>query len=245
MSTCKLRILCLHGFTSNGTMHALQMRSLTNALSNDFDFLFPDGPHHVDMPQQSISENPASKVWGEYVSANSTSGHRAWWFARDASPDSNEAGNYDGLERSLDYLGDYIQKEAPIHAIWGFSQGACFAALLTALLSKQLKDHPLRKHLPTGQGPPSAGIFVSGFRARYSQYDSIYTLGIDVPTLHIIGEKDDAVSPKRSEALMKLCRDPIVLRHAGGHEIPSSAEHQATIVKFLLDNVRSESKEFL
>lgn len=197
------------------------------------------------MSQQGASENPASKAWSEYVSANSTSGHRAWWFARDAGPDSSEAGSYDGLDRSLDYLGDYIQKEAPIHAIWGFSQGACFAALLTALLSEQLKGHPLRKHLPTSQGPPSAGIFVSGFKARFSQYDSIYAPSIDTPTLHIIGEKDDAVSPERSEALMKVCRDPIVLRHAGGHTIPSSAEHQATIVKFLRENTCSDNKEFL
>lgn len=241
----KLRILCLHGFTSNGTMHALQIRSLTDTLSKDFDFLFPDGPHHVDMSQQSVSENPASKAWSEHVSAKSTSGHRAWWFARDAGSNSAEAGSYDGLERSLDYLGDYIQREAPIHAIWGFSQGACFAALLTALLSKQLKDHPLRKYLPVSLGPPSASIFVSGFRARFPQYDSIYASGIVVPTLHIIGEKDNDVSPQKSEALMKACRDPVVLRHAGGHEIPSLAEHQATIVKFLRENVILKDKESL
>lgn len=241
----KLRILCLHGFTSNGAIHALQMRSLTDALSKDFDFLFPDGPHNVDMSQQGVSENPARKVWTEYVSANSTSGHRAWWFARDSGPANPEAGSYEGLERSLDYLGDYIQKSTPIHAIWGFSQGACFAGLLTALLSKQLRDHPLRKHLPASQGPPSADIFVSGFKARFPQYDSIYVKGIDVRTLHIIGGKDDAVSPEKSEALTLVYRDPSVLRHPGGHEIPSSKEHQATIVEFLRENIHSKNRESL
>jgi hypothetical protein len=44
---------------------------------------------------------------------------------------------------------------------------------------------------------------------------------------------------------MKVCRDPIVLRHAGGHDIPSSAEHEATIIKFLRENIRSKNKEFL
>jgi pimeloyl-ACP methyl ester carboxylesterase len=239
----KLRILCLHGFTSNGTMHALQIRSLTDAVSKDFDFLFPDGPHTVDMSQQG-GETPSTKAYTEYVNANSTAGHRAWWFARD-DPANFDVGIYDGLERSLDYLGDYIQKAAPVHAIWRFSQGACFAGLLTALLSDQLKDHPLRKHLPSSQGSPSAGIFVSGFRARFPQYDSLYAKGIDVPTLSIIGEKDDAVSPEKSEALMELCRNPSVLRHAGGHEIPSSAEHQATIIDFLRENVHSKNRESL
>jgi len=241
----KLRILCLHGFTSNGTMHALQIRSLTDSLSKDFDFLFPDGPHSVDM-SQSDAENSAAKSWTEYVSANSTSGHRAWWFARDAdSASNNAAGSYHGLERSLDYLGDFIKEAGEVHGIWGFSQGACFAALLTALLSPQLKDHPLRKHLPSNQGPPSAGVFVSGFKARFPQYDSIYAPGIDVPTLHIMGEKDDAVSPERSGALMKVCRNASVLRHSGGHEIPSSEEDQAVIVKFLRQNVCFKERESL
>jgi hypothetical protein len=237
----KLRILCLHGFTSNGTMHALQIRSLTDALSKDFDFLFPDGPHNVDMSQQG-SENSSTKLWTEYVKANSTSGHRAWWFARD-DPANSETGTYEGLERSLGYLGDYMKKEAPIHAVWGFSQGACFAGLLTALLSPGLKDHPLRKHLPSNQGPPSAGVFISGFKARFPQYGSIYAQGIDVPTLTIIGEKDDAVPSEKSEALMKICREPSALRHAGGHEIPGSPEHQATIIKFLRENVHAQNRE--
>lgn len=193
----------------------------------------------------NISDDAMSKVWSEYVSSNSTAGHRAWWFARDAGPTTPEAGSYEGLERSLDYLGGYIEKSGPIHAIWGFSQGGCFAGFLTALLSKQLKDHPLRKHLPNSQPPTSTGIIISGFKARFPQYDSIYAKEINVPTLHIIGEKDEAVSPAKSEELMKLCVDPSVLRHGGGHEIPSSKEHQGVIVKFLLDNVRSINRESL
>jgi pimeloyl-ACP methyl ester carboxylesterase len=239
----KLRILCLHGFTSNGTMHALQIRFLTDALSNDFQFFFPDGPYTVDVSQQA-DQSPSTRAWTEYVHANSTSGHRAWWFARD-DPVISGTGKYEGLDGSLDYLGKYMQKEGPIHAIWGFSQGACFAGLLTALLSNQLKDHPFRKHLPLDIGSPSAGVFVSGFRARFPQYASIYAEGINLPTLHIIGDKDDAVAPEKSEALIRVCQDPSVLRHAGGHEIPSSSEHQAAIVNFLRENVHAKNRESL
>ena len=238
----KLRILCLHGFTSNGTMHALQIRSLTDALSKNFDFVFPDAPHTFDVSLQG-PETP-SKTWTEYVNANSASGHRAWWFARD-DPLDFTTGRYEGLDHSLDYLGEYMKKQGPIHAIWGFSQGACFAGILTALLSHQPEDHPLRKHLPSDIDRPSASVFISGFRARFPQYDSIYARGIDVPTLHIIGENDDAVAPEKSEALMGLCHDPCVLRHAGGHETPSSAEHRAVIIKFLRENVHSKNRESL
>ena len=237
----KQRVLCLHGFTSNGSVLAHQVRGITNALSKDFDFLFPDGPHEVDM----LKQNPAAKSWTEYVAANSTAGHRAWWFARDADLASNELGGFHGLERSLDYLGDLIQKTGPVHVIWGFSQGACFAGILMSLLSDKLKDHPLSRHLPTHHGMPCAGVFCSGFRARFPQYDSVYAPGIDVPTLHVWGEQDDVVSPERSETLLKVCRDPSILRHVGGHEIPTSEEDQAVIVRFLHEKVRSKNKESL
>jgi pimeloyl-ACP methyl ester carboxylesterase len=235
----KPRVLCLHGFTSNGSVHAQQVRSITNALSADFDFLFPDGPHEVDMSKQINPEDTAAKLWSDYVLANSTSGHRAWWFARDADPANNQSGGFHGLERSLDYLGDLIQKTGPVHVIWGFSQGACFAGMLISLLSDGLKDHPLRRYLPVHQGMPSAGVFYSGFKARFPQYDSVYALGIDIPTLHILGERDNVVSAKRSETLIRVCRDGSVLRHAGEHEIPTSTEDHAVIIRFLRDKVRS------
>jgi predicted esterase len=239
----KVRVLCLHGFTSNGSVHAHQVRSITNELSADFDFLFPDGPHEVDMSKQTNPEDPATKLWSDYVSANSTSGHRAWWFARDADPVSNQPSGFHGLERSLDHMGDLIRRTGPVHAIWGFSQGACFAGMLISLLSDQLKDHPLRKHLPAHQGMPSAAVFYSGFRARFPQYDSVYVPGIDIPTLHISGEQDDVVSAERSDALLRVCRDASVLRHAGGHEIPTLEEDQAVIVRFLRDNARSRNND--
>src|SRR5438445_628258 len=78
----------------------------------------------------------------------------------------------------------------------------------------------------------------SGFRARFPQYDSVYAPGIDTPTLHILGEQDHAVSTERSETLLRVCRDASVLRHAGGHEIPTSEEDQAVIIRFLRDKAR-------
>ena len=236
----KLRILCLHGFTSNGSVHAHQIRAITKQLSADFEFLFPDGPHEVEITDKMKLESPTMRSWSEYVAQNSTSGHRAWWFAKDPNPAKNKPGRFKGVEQSLDYLGDLLQKTGPVHAIWGFSQGACFAGMLMALLSNPQKDNPLRSRLPSTQGVPRAGVFISGFKARFPQYDSAYASGIDVPTLHIIGERDTAVTPERSQTLLEICRNPTVLRHAGGHDVPSSEEHEKMIVDFLHQNVRAE-----
>lgn len=235
----KLRVLCLHGFTSNGSVHAYQARHVTNALSSEFEFLFPDGPHVVDLSTQMNLSNPSTKAWADYVSTNSNVGHRAWWFARDPNPAANEAGGFEGLERSIDYLGDLIQRTGPVHVIWGFSQGACFAGMLTALLSEKNKDHPLRHHLPKNQGTPNAGVFFSGFKSRFHQYDSIYAPGIETATLHVMGEHDTAVTVERSQSLVELCRRAKVLKHAGGHDVPKGDEDGEKIIQFLRDNSRT------
>ncbi|KAE8448277.1 hypothetical protein EG329_009708 [Mollisiaceae sp. DMI_Dod_QoI] len=235
----KLRILCLHGFTSNGSIHQHQVRKITNQCSSDFDFLFPDGPHEV-----YTSQNKPDNAWGDFVAANSTSGHRAWWFAKDPDPTTNEPGGFQGLEKSLDYLGRFIEKSGgQVDVIWGFSQGACFAGMLMALLHEKQRDHPFRKYLPKQQGLPRAGLFFSGFKARFSQYDSVYEHGIEVPTLHIMGEQDAIVTNERSETLKSVCRDGKTLKHDGGHNIPESEEDQAAIISFLREVFELKSRE--
>lgn len=229
----KLRVLCLHGFTSNGSIHARQVRHITNALSTEFDFLFPDGPHDVDPSTKMDLSNPSTKAWADYVSSNSSAGHRAWWFARDPNPSTNDPGGFEGLEKSIRYLGDLLQKTGPVHVIWGFSQGACFAGMLTALLQEKNKDHPLRRYLPISQSTPNAGIIFSGFKPRFQEYDDIFAHGIEVPTLHVIGEQDTAVTPERSESLAEVCRQAKVLKHPGGHDIPEGEAGRDQIVKFL------------
>jgi pimeloyl-ACP methyl ester carboxylesterase len=239
----KLRILCLHGFTSNGSVHAHQVRHLTKRLSNDFDFIFADGPHIVSPIDTST---PAAKAWADFVAANSSGvGHRAWWYAREASPTAKNVGTFSGVEESLEFIGDLMKRTGPVHGIWGFSQGACFAAMLVALLGEGNRSHPFRKFLPQNQGTPAAGIFFSGFKARFAQYDAVYAPGIESPTMHVMGEKDDFVSIKRSEELMGVCRNPVVLTHLGGHDIPKLEPDQDDIVKFLRDNLRERERQLL
>ncbi|KAK5076648.1 hypothetical protein LTR51_002331 [Lithohypha guttulata] len=198
----RLRVLCLHGFTSNGQVHAHQLRRITQAMP-EYDFLFPDGPHNADVASIMDMTKPENQDWTKLVNELSTSGHKAWWFARDGNW-QNVDGGYVGLEESLDFVGSYMKEKGPIHAIWGFSQGACFAGMLCALLQGKLSNHPLRKHLPPALPTPIASVVFSGFRARFPQYDSIYEPGIDVPMLHVMGQDDPLVNSERSETLIKI-----------------------------------------
>lgn len=242
MSSARLRILCLHGFTSNGQLHAHQLRRLTKSLP-EYDFIFPDGPHEVDIATQMDLSNPSNQAWSDLVLSMGNAGHRAWWFARDGNWQNNETGGFYGLEKSLEFIGALLEEKGPVHAIWGFSQGACFAGMLCALLQEKIANHPLRKHMPQQLATPMAGVIFSGFRARFQQYDSLYDAGIDMPVLHVIGEKDPLVRSERSEALIKVCQRSEFLKHAGGHDIPKSDEDQARILKFLRTNVPSNGSQ--
>lgn len=247
----KIRILCLHGFTSNGAIHAHQARKITSLFSQQssssttpiYEFLFPDGPHIVEAA--SIKD----PTWRSYVSANSTAGHRAWWFARDSSfTDSSfinpETGGYYGLEESLKAIGELIRRDGPVDAIWGFSQGACLAGMLMALLSdsgKKLTDplvKELRGYLPENQKTPGAGLFFSGFRARYERYHGLYEGGIRAPTLHVMGEDDALVSVERSRVLVGVCGDGAEeLRHRNGHNLPKEEVELEKVAEFLRRNL--------
>ena len=233
LAMSKLRVLCLHGFTANGAVLAEQTEHLTKVMSSEFEFTFPDGPHEVDISKQESMSDPRSQIYSEWVRSKSPAGHRAWWFARDPNPTTNEVGRFEGLERSLEYLGDLIQRTGPFDVIWGFSQGACFAGLLTALLEEKNLDHPLRSKLPKSQGTPQASLIFSGFKPRFQQYDSIYAHGIEIPTLHVIGEKDLMVTVERSEVLAGICHNAKVLKFAGGHQIPGGDEESHSIIQFL------------
>lgn len=67
------------------------------------------GAHEVYMSQRYKPDNAANKAWMDFVAATSTAGHRAWWFAQDADPSKNYPGGFEGLEKSLEYIGKYIE----------------------------------------------------------------------------------------------------------------------------------------
>lgn len=230
----RVKILCLHGFTSNGAVHAHQVRRLTNALP-EYEFIFPDGPHKVDVSSYLDISKPDNRLWTDTVNSHSNSGHRAWWFARESK--DNTTGSFHGLETSLEYIADLIREKGPFHGIWGFSQGGCFAGILCALMQQESVTHSLRRYLPSTLTAPVAGIVFSGFRARFPQYDEIYDHSIKIPTMHIMGAGDTDVINQRSEELIQICTKSVVLKHDGGHNIPKGIEDQARILEFIRVNL--------
>ncbi|CAF9914301.1 MAG: hypothetical protein GOMPHAMPRED_008125 [Gomphillus americanus] len=234
MSGLRLKVLCLHGFTSNGTVHAHQLRTIVKALP-EYEFVFPDGPHKVNIDSEWDLTKPEVHLWNELVISKSTSGHRAWWYAREGK--EKGAGDFVGLNASLDFIGSLMQKEGPFHAILGFSQGGCFAGILCALLQRRSIAHPLRSHLPEKLPSPLAGIIFSGFKVRFPQYDEVYAEGINIPMIHVMGVEDDDVIVEKSEELASLNTCSEILKHNGGHQIPRKPEDISQITSFFRKHI--------
>jgi len=76
-------------------------------------------------------------------------------------------------------------------------------------------------------------IFVAGFKSRQSSHKLYYEQIVKTPSLHIIGDTDAVIPRDMSDALLEVYLDPVVLRHEGGHFIPSISKCKKDVFNFL------------
>lgn len=105
MASSKLKILCLHGFTSSAARLSRQLGPVVTASEPYASFHFVDAPFPVEPGY-------------------------AWWRAQDRSGPDGEYAVYEGWQTSRQYLLDILAKDGPFDGVLGFSQGAVVTSLL-------------------------------------------------------------------------------------------------------------------
>lgn len=188
----KVRVLCLHGFTSSGARLAGQLAPVVAASAPWASF------HFVDAPL------PAAPGW-------------AWWRAceREREPNGEqepaEYVEYAGWAASRAHLLGVLAREGPFDGVLGFSQGGAAAALLRALPE-------FREFRAQGQAPGLAfAVVVGGFTARDPELRRwLEVNGFDAggSSLHVWGEADDVVPPRASERLCERFARPARIVHS-------------------------------
>ncbi|CAK5278161.1 unnamed protein product [Mycena citricolor] len=151
------------------------------------------------------------------------------WFKWNAS--KNEA---EGLAESLVMIRDLLKSQR-FDGVFGFSQGAGMAGLLSAMLERPESYQPF---LIDGQPPHPPFKFcvaVSGFRLNGAIGDSVFATTYKTPTLHVIGKTDIIVVEERSRKLVDLNESPRVEEHDGGHFVPSKGNWRKFLAAYLLD----------
>ncbi|RLN89393.1 hypothetical protein BBJ28_00003940 [Nothophytophthora sp. Chile5] len=221
-----IRVLCLHGWRTSAQILRRQTEALRGAFGSRAEFLYIDAPFAASGPAPELVRSFYGQD-GPYFQ---------WWDAVKVQRAGDERASYryEGFEHSLDYLTGQVQALGPIDALLGFSQGAAVTTLFTA-----------HYRATYGHVPWKACVLVSGFYPRSVETRELLELGasgvaggIDVPSVHVVGEADD-LAPQ-SEKLFRSFAPQRRVRfdHEEGHKFPSPLKY-AQLYHQIADEVLS------
>ncbi|KAG7885079.1 hypothetical protein KL938_001336 [Ogataea parapolymorpha] len=212
-------ILCLHGYAQNGPTFSAKASGIRKALKKiGYHTVFVQGSLKIQKADLPFEVPPSENAEEEFD-------YRGWWQPND---------DYD-LQPALDAVKNYYKEHGPFIGIMGFSQGAGLAAVVCSKYAEIIGQPKASEEL-------KFAILYAGFKLKPQQYQKYYENKIKLPTLHIFGELDTVVSPDRAEALVESCENATVLKHPGGHFVPSTKDLIRKEIAWV-ENVLSESKE--
>ncbi|KAJ7509148.1 serine hydrolase FSH [Mycena galericulata] len=217
------RILALHGHSQSARSLKYKLSAIQDACEGHIEYVvFVDAPHvlaPVDFSGEAAS-NPSAIDKNGFPA-------RAWWrFLYDMRDVST-------VVESFEYIKTVLETQGPFQGIFGFSQGAAFAAMILAFMENpDLSPNLLRD---VDHPPFEFAVIVSGFVAP----SQLFPLppNIRTPSLHIIGFNDIMVAPEISAKLADRFEDAQIEIHQGGHFIPRTR----TWRKFLHDYLSSRA----
>lgn len=206
-----MKVLCLHGYTQNGSLFAKKASGLRKALKKaGMETVFPDGPLKVEVDDLPFEPSP------ELLEVDM----RAWWRIDNTKPDT-----YGNTGPAFEAIKEVVEKEGPFDGILGFSQGAGLAAILTKAIPELVPGHP----------PLKFAIIYAGFRQQAEASQHWYETPFTTPALLIMGSADTLVPEEKGMALYE-CWDPSkrsLLKHPGGHYTPSQKPHLQAVTAWV------------
>lgn len=206
-----LRLVCLHGFTQNGSVLADQLKGVSTRLPAAAQWVFPDGPH-------ACKPESVQRLAAAFRMPEPPAPHCCWW---DASEDGSE---YRGWEASRELLLGLCARKEPSErvGVLGFSQGAIAATALAAL----------QQH---GQFPAlDFAILIAGRLPRAQAFAPVLQAPLAMPSLHIWGERDSGAlqaSPALAQAFSEAQR--LVVTWPGPHAVPQRGAAADAIVDWI------------
>jgi len=218
----------LHGHSQNAVIFSKRLGALRKE-SKDIEYVFINAPH-ILLPSE-MHGSSTQIAQGEVPSEADTEAEpnlalRTWWKT------NKERTVAKGLEESIMYLRDVL-REGRYDGIFGFSQGAACAALISALLERPDLYPPF---LVDGQPPHPPFEFcvaVSGFRLMDPFCHPFFTPNYTTPTLHVLGRTDVVVVEERSRMLLGVSKNARLEEHDGGHFVPSKGNWRKFLVNYM------------
>jgi predicted esterase len=207
----KLRILCLHGYHGSAKTLQTQMQPLTQGLESLAEFVCVDAP---------------SLATGDF----------GWWHAVSNVGDDHAGVDhptmrYEGWLKTKTWLISLFQQDARFDGVFGFSQGATLTSLLVGLRNPCEAEDRISFDF---------AMMVGGFVSNDGSHADLYqrTSEYGLPSVHISGRSDFVVPSGHSDRLASFFKNPLILRHSGGHVIPCNAQVRNSFVAFLQERAR-------
>lgn len=223
-TTRPLRILCLHGKGSSNAVTQMQVSHISLSSSAHCDFL--NGP---------VPDKPFSPVVEEFFGGNFWQWHIGV--------------NWASVQLALQRVLKYVEENGPYDGVYGFSQGAGIATVLSrpSVRKAMGRESPLWKFVITACGVDRVGVPADMPMGAEKNGDDPQSL-IDLPSLHLIGRWDmlrflsssmtksyaDGEGPRRVVHYMDV-----------GHELPMNLLRdealQNAVVSFLRKNANADA----
>ena len=131
---------------------------------------------------------------------------------------------FDGWERTRDWAVDLVRAGPRFDGIFGFSQGAALAGLLTTLQESEGAPPEFRFDF---------AVMVGGFTSDLPQHTDLLRHMLTTPSVHVIGRSDVIVPRKDSLRLADRFADPLIIEHPGGHIVPGHRAVAGPIADFV------------
>lgn len=193
-------ILVLHGFAQNGKNFAIKASGIRKAFKKaGYHTVFIDGPLKLepsDMPFEVKTDGTP------FADLNL----RGWTYTQ---PDRFN------IQPSLNVVKEAYKEHGPFIGLMGFSQGAGVLGAILSRYAEVVGDEKAADYL-------KFALIYSGFVYTDKSMNKFYEKKIELPTLHLMGELDTVVSNDRSQKLVDRCLHSTIMRHPGGHYVPST-----------------------
>lgn len=229
----KLRVLCLHGTAGSPTVLKSQLRPLLSKSDMDMEFLFHAG--HLECGEDDEIIGKQVQLMKRFFPPP---------FMQYAIPKGGCSGTdglredpstwriYDGLDECLERAQAFIEQEAPIDAILGFSQGSNIANILVAQASH-------------GQGAEVQCVvhMCTSLPGWTLQLPHFFEQPLSTPALIVRGEKDTVASGSEDVAGLYVEQTRQLKIHSDGHKpFPAKLAEAEALVEdiraFLLKHCR-------
>ena len=233
-----LRILMLHGYRQNEPVFKDKTGGVRKKIKNLVEFVYCEAPNtaplrtattqpNLDEVDVAVSENEDKTEAATASASLTTKTTEKAWFAKGVDQTEEERHSFTAqFEKTLDYLDELFATKGPFDGVWGFSQGATVASILSRIAEQN--DTCL---LEPANGRTNIKFKFVIIAATYKSpnepelfrfFDTEKKLSM--PSLHIIGKNDLIVSSDKS---LKFAEEhfsqPEIYLHEFGHFIPRNA----------------------